>query len=561
MHTKYYTLILPGLILMLVILNFLARGGDLPGQVCGVLLYLLVIFLLAEMALLWKHQKNLNYAVVKEIGLALMLLVLFIDLALVSPYTDKQQLVPAVISLISVLNLLFWLLTTIFYINQRPRLSLSRLISIRLVSPRSLLPVVVIIYILTKLFFLDATPRWDGAWYFNLLINAVQNFDFSPGGFLNHFNWLGHPSMGYAMVMSLGQFIDPGNHYLMNGQNLILSVLAIVLFYKIVTFLFDNGSHHVEMVLLTSLFAFNPLFFGVSLGFGTDFPVLVFWTACICALFYKRPVMLVFFGTLLVFSKETGALLYFMLLAALFLIHLVSLKNNRPKIGARTTAASLGCLLAPAVLFIIYLVVSRGELWVGGSTQWDSSGFNTFGFNATVFGTRLFEIFGLNFSWLQTGLILSLLIKTGFTSNRDNIIPRIVNSRNYLISLGLVFAGFVIFNLFYITYIHPRYILIAVFFLPVFCYYALAHLVHKKNVRIALLSGMVFLSSLQVFITIDPLSKLVFPPFQFGRHQILTIGDEFNSHADGMIYNSQYANIDQLLNKMNREMNIGEQSK
>ena len=570
MQAKYYTLILPGLILILVLIIILAWGFGLTNRVSGALLYPLVFFLLLEMVLLCQHQKELNYDAVKEICMGLLPVVLFVDLALLSPYTGKQHLFPAIVLLTVVLNFLLLLLTTIYFINRRPWL-FTRPTNLRFTEPGNLLlPVVVIIYIGVKLFYLDATPRWDGAWYFSLLINAVQEFDFSPGGFLNHFNWLGHPSMGYALVMSLGQFIDPGNHYLLNGQNLILSVLAIVLFYKIVAFLFSNGSNQVEMVLLTTLFAFNPLFFGVSLSLGTDFPLLVFWTACIWALCHKRLLMLVFFGTLLVFSKETGALLYFMLLAALFFIHvagrvkkglyIIPLPGKGYNIRAGTIAGSLICLLTPAVLFIIYLVVNRDGLWVGGSSHWDSSGFNTFGFNAAVLGNRLFEIFGLNFSWLQTGLILLLFIKTCFCSARNKNTPRSETGKNYLVLLGLVFAGFVLFNLFYITFIHPRYILVSVFFLPVFCYFALVNLVRKKNVRIAVLAGIVVLSTMQVFITIDPLSKLVFPPFQFGRHQMLSIGDEFNSRADGLIYNSQYTNIEQLLNKMNREMNISAQS-
>jgi hypothetical protein len=66
---------------------------------------------------------------------------------------------------------------------------------------------------------------------------------------------------------------------------------------------------------------------------------------------------------------------------------------------------------------------------------------------------------------------------------------------------------------------------------------------------------MVVLSTVQVLKTIDPLSKLVFNTSNFGEHQILNINP-----ADGLVYNAEYVVIENLLDQVNKEININKNS-
>jgi hypothetical protein len=414
------------------------------------------------------------------------------------------------------------------------------------------LPVLIILltYLSVKLFYINTMLRWDGAYFYCLLIQSINNFDFTLNNFFNYFNWNGHPSMGYALIMSLGQFIDLGNHTILNIQNLLLALLAIFSFYKILVYLYQDNNR-TEILLMTSLFAFNPLFFGVSLTLSLDFPLIIFWTAAIYALLYNRMIFFTLFGTLLVFSKETGAFLYFVFLISIFFVNLF---YRHEQIFEKKIKGLLLYLIIPAVVFACYLVYSGGQLWKGGSLNWSSNSFHAFGFNLSVLTTRLSELFILNFNWILTLIILISLINIFFSP--INYLKYQNESRNNIYRLlFLVFIAYIIFNLFYITWNHPRYVILSVFFLLIFSHYALLNIFKKERTRILILACMLVLSLIQTFKTVDPLSKKVFNTLSIGEHQMLSIGS-----ADELVYNAEYVVIDTLLNKLNKEININDNS-
>lgn len=123
----------------------------------------------------------------------------------------------------------------------------------------------VIIYLITHLQFLTYSQYWDSYWYWKLLLWGLDGFQGAALGlgdlarsFIENFNFLGHPSVGYAGIMSISQFIDDGNVVLLNIENVILAIFAICAFYRIVRYYFPKRG--VDNILITAIFAFNPLF-------------------------------------------------------------------------------------------------------------------------------------------------------------------------------------------------------------------------------------------------------------------------------------------------------------
>lgn len=525
------------------------------------------------MIYLWKYIRSLNHSTLVQIGLTLFFVAVYFDLAALSPYTNKDNFDKITCLLILLLNLTALLPPVIIIINRirlktlnneqnsKPNPFINKNSkSFRLCTAECPLIIILFIYIVVKIFYIDSMLRWDGAWYFCRLLESVESFDFTFGNFIKYFNWYGHPSMGYAFIMSINQFLDFGNHYLLNIQNLVLAVLAIFSFHKIVLYIYKE-INQVEALLLTSLFAFNPLFFGVSLSFNLDFPLIVFLPALIWALLYNHLILSVLFGVILVFSKETGVLLYFTILFYYVLYYSIkNLAGKGLKPSQRLESSHklidrriLLSLIIPAVIFLLYLGYTKGQLWEAGSFGWNNEGVHGFGFNWSALTTRLAQIFVLNFSWIQTIICLLFIIKI-FFSFMLKLSTAVVSSKyikDILTMLLFVFIVFTLFNLFFITFNHPRYVLAAVFFLLLFTCGALLNICKKEQVRILILSAMLFLSCLQVFKTVDPLSEAMFKTINFGEHQLLNINP-----ADGMVYNAEYTVIDEILNKLNQTINI-----
>lgn len=132
-------------------------------------------------------------------------------------------------------------------------------------SPVSFMVVVAIPYILFMLQYVDHVPIWDGYLYFETLINAIERLksDFSLTALVEHFNFFSHPSMGYGLMVAIPQLLYPGNAYILNTTNFVLSLLSFYCFYQILRY-FLPEEHSLELMLITLLFAFNPLYIGAQ---------------------------------------------------------------------------------------------------------------------------------------------------------------------------------------------------------------------------------------------------------------------------------------------------------
>jgi len=270
----------------------------------------------------------------------------------------------------------------------------------------------------------------------------------------------------------------------------------------------------------------------------------------------------------------------------------------------------IGCLLLPFIAFKVFTIAQRGAMWSGDEgLKFDSNGWNCFGFNTRVMANRAGEIFVLNFHWVPALITLVVvLIGIGRYIERKKVSEEIINNvvttdklaenivhEEYQTSMsnlptkqelliekkspellpietqslriqanccwGILpimfsFLAFVAFNLSYITYIIPRYVVPAGFFLIMCTIFAMHFGIKSQKVRVSILSIILALFVAQTFRTIDPLSKLAFGTAPFGKHEILQIDNAGEAVGNAFVYNTEFTAVDKLFNLMNKAMPI-----
>jgi len=471
------------------------------------------------------------------------LITIFYDTAYFSSYAINKPSHPIfflVINLISALLLIFY-----FYKKFKkygfPNISTLK----KFLSENFLIILLSLCFFIYRFKYLNYIQLWDGTEYLTALINSVENFDFTLSSYLKHFNWYGHPSMAYSTILSIGQFIDKGNEHYLNITNLLLATLGLVCFYKII-FLLSKRNKLISS-LITLLLAINPLYSSFFIFLSTDYPLLIFLILTLYSLISQKNSLTVFFGILLVFSKELGVLLY----ASLIIPYLVklNLKKFNPKLSF--------LYILPILFFLSYYIYKQGVLWsveADGTIKWNNSGYNCFGINSNIILTRLKEIFILNFSWIYS---------TSFVIGTINLL---IKKKIYIFkhpfpyfywSVLSAFSSYLIYALIFIGPVVPRYIAVSIFFMTILFYLIISTNLNYKT-QLWIITLCIALNLLQSNSTIDPVSKLVFGTYKFGKHSILKVGYSGNFGGSRITYNNEYMIVNQLFNKFNKAININE---
>lgn len=213
------------------------------------------------------------------------------------------------------------------------------------------IPLLLIIsaFLLLRLLYLDFVYIWDGGYiYYDILSTVRHSFN------IFNFNMVGHPSFIYILFLSLSQYLDPGNNYLLNLQLLFLDILAVFAFYKILLALFPDKKFRLEIYLVTLILAFHPVLLGNSINLNLDHGVFVISVLLFYCLIYKHLIQALICGTFLTFTKESGVSAYFFI-TILYMIFLRKKYLNITDFFA--TQFKHWYLFLPAVLFLSYAMV------------------------------------------------------------------------------------------------------------------------------------------------------------------------------------------------------------
>lgn len=412
------------------------------------------------------------------------------------------------------------------------------------------------IYVATRIQFLKYTQYWDANWYKQLLLDAISKTSQAPldigskiTAFLTNFNFLGHPSMGYMGLMSLSQIFGFGNIVALNILNMLFAVMTIWGFYNIAKFFFPNRK--IENIIVTLIFAFNPLFYASSIFFNLDFPLLVFTVLVFESFIYKRNFLFLFWSLMLVFTKETGIYIYLAFISAYFTIRII---NKRMLLGWGKTISQTLVLFLPIIVFGLYLIYTRGHLWndndyVKFNFIWSDSCTFCFGLNPLNIKTRIFQMFIMNFSWLMSlGILITILKIFGFLLKPLKHIAK--EKLDMIIALTIVFFAFISLNLVMVVMNFSRYVVPSVFFLTILFYISI-HILFIRHffARLTILVTLLIFITIQVFNAIDPSAQILFGTNYLGKHKSSPIF-AFN---DAQIYNSQFTFLDGYTDLINNK--------
>lgn len=435
---------------------------------------------------------------------------------------------------------------------------------INVISNNKYLLLIFFIYFLIRLRFLDYKQHWDSEWYWNLLLKAVTSLKYAPNfneafkQIIENFNFLGHPSMGYISLFSLGQFIDYGNVKYLNITNLLLSLVSIWGFYKILNF-FNPNKNKVNY-LTTLIFALNPLAIATSISFNLDFPLLVFEIMSLYSLMYKKYIQFILWSLMLIFSKETGLIIYTsQLIGYLVFVYLPSVKFKINK----TFIKKLLLLFVPLIIFTSYIIYNGGNFWNSRALENTGNNLSLFRQNGGYFGLafdknnillRSFQIFIMNFTWLivlpAVGWIVfsKLIKKQSFSIIKKDKLP-------YLKMILFTFGILVLFNYFYVVMPFARYTVSAVFYVYILTYLIYIRIfINRETLFKYLLLVIAILSFMQIFKAID-FSPRVF----YGTNYI---GNQISSpvfgYRDGTVYNIQFTFVDYISRQIKRDLSANE---
>jgi hypothetical protein len=365
-------------------------------------------------------------------------------------------------------------------------------------------------------------PLWDGRFYAECVIEAAQN------GLRPY--WLrcaGHPSHVYVLLAGVARWLAPNGTLSFFIVDSLLLVAACVGFNRVMRLALPSRDLDVERAQATAAFMLQPSFLAAVLQPNLDLPVLTGFVWCLVMLIERRWVWTVLVGLAMVFSKETGVLLYGVT-GACYALWLVARETR----GWRARAAAvlrLAPLAIPIVVFGAYFVAYRvfrpttGAMWEGYTRKSSiAEQFIVPQFDAFT-TAYLAMIFVLNFAWIPSLAIAGDLV-AGLRARFGGRPRATAGLDGGIIGLlAIVTIGVAYFLTRYVTFTNPRYVLAAVAMVLAMFVIALVRLGVPPAVRRGFLAAYTVLLVISSVRTIDPVSRLVFGTFPVGSHRMLSM--------------------------------------
>lgn len=427
------------------------------------------------------------------------------------------------------------------------------------------LPLVLIIfvYILLILKYSSFVPMWDAWEYTNTWIYKAITSPFN----LFNFDAAGHPSFVYFFLISFLQYFGWGNQFFLYISNGILTIISIVAFYQLIKSIYPDGKLEVERLLITTLYAFYPIMIANVFNINLDYGVVIFFVITLSFIIRYKIRLAAFSALGLVFSKETGILLYLLLLLGYLIFQK---KNKLPLSDLYKFIPKNWILLLPIILFLIRIGIKL--FWLKQPALW-------FNFNemqnplvvpfdpnilARIPYSYFLLIFVINFNWLLTFFSLIGLVKF-FSSKilgyKTGI--NLIDQRRYIFVIYTSIGAIVILTLFK-TFSNPRYFLPIYPLLIISASVGINSFLSNQLLRKIFIGGLVLIFLVSNFKTIDPITKKIYGTFKFGRHEMLNMtsitGECCGYGRDQIVYNLQFTNIHFLLDKILSDIRPNEET-
>ena len=399
---------------------------------------------------------------------------------------------------------------------------------------------------------LGFVPIWDGRQYADALI-AAAHFPVR----LSDFNIFGHPSMLFMLLAGLPQFVWSGSTIALNVTNFAFGVAGIAAFRTIAGRCFPGDESRTENVLLTSIYAVFPIVVASELNLNPDTGVLVFSLLTTALLLAGRYGWAALAALVLVDSKETGILLYGLIVILYLLVYV--LFERMPV--RRRVAESIRRTVAFAPIWV-FAAVRIGERlsakgppqnWKGVTASEIVESFLSLSLTG-IHKAYLTEVWVLSFDWIPTAVLTAALVVVLVRIfRRRNRVPHGADPKAVALVVGIGAALLYALTRFP-THTNPRYLL------PIFPFFVLAFsislrvLSRRRAVRLGAIGVFLTLAIVSSFRTVDPVSRAVWGTFPFGEHGILRMtsltGECCGLGRDQLVYDLEYTHFHAIQNRM-----------
>ncbi len=384
---------------------------------------------------------------------------------------------------------------------------------------------------------------WDGNVYLRCVVDAAAH-----GLTLDSLHCGEHQAQLYMGLLALSQLPSPGNTTLLLSANAALGAAALVAWWDVLRRLLPGEAWWAERALLVTLLAIHPVVLATLVQVNTDFGVLVFFLITLRNLVARRYEWAALSALFLCLSKETGVLVYGIMLATHLLFRLF---EDRDAFGRRLARLARATMLGAAPLacygaFLWWWAVSHhaSALWNPGVHQRPLDAFRWFDFESVVLRSELALIFVLGFMWIPTGAVLATFaagVRRTLAGLPDRPLHHV---EGRLAGFLATLAALLTYALTaYRTWSNPRYFVILVPMLLLCGLLALVQLRVTPTLRRAglVLFGVLLLSAERR--AWDPVSRRLFGTFSVGptdMYRVAGITHEFGGRGiDQLGYNLQ----------------------
>ena len=424
-----------------------------------------------------------------------------------------------------------------------------------LAARRRGLLLVILLFVAIVASHLDFIPYWDAKAYLYCVEEAVHK----PFDVLN-FRCAGHPSIVYALLWGLTQYLWPWTPSLMSATNAVLGVASIAAFDALLRLLFPNRPG-AEYTLVTALYALAPLFVAHAIFLNLDYAATVFYVLFLYFLLARRFWLASAFAVAAIFSKETGGAACAVTMLAYVVAFILGPRTSwAQRIATLRSHTPLAAAPLALVTYLIWVLVFRHDPggWVDAyapvhiipdrlevilNTNLADPGIRSF----------LTDIFVLNCQWLYTGVVVAALCSALIRVERPDDEPMGPPRRGIFFALALVGLVYVVTRYRFTN--AARYVLLASPMLILTFYHALLYLLESHISRLSYLAVCAVLVFLSNFRTLDFVSKSIFGTLTFGSHALLDMPSLTGGlKLDSMVYNLEFLQLQYLWSDLIRDI-------
>lgn len=238
------------------------------------------------------------------------------------------------------------------------------------------------------------TPiAYDADLYYGSFEQAIQNFNFSITGILDSFCIASKPMHGVAMLMTIGEAIDPGTARGVYICNLIFLLLAQLCICQIIEKWFPKLPFGIA-ALLSLCFSLSGYVIVGATYINPDFYSVVCFAIFLWCVVFEYKLFAIFFGFLVLCSKPNMVISYLIFGGIYFIYECISKKTHIFKWLVYTLPASI-------YLILYFGIDSLNRAGVPAESQ------NEFIY---TIGSRLLQYFSYGFIWVQEIFIIVMLI-------------------------------------------------------------------------------------------------------------------------------------------------------